>query len=116
MTNDRQLGLAGTVAGLGLAIGSIAFGAFLSQRRQGGDLPGEGRITQRNCDAAHMRAGGQGCDHAIQHRPPGDRRQAFVRHTCGPRYRVAGTTVRRQHQSGEPRCGGVRRGHRASSR
>lgn len=37
MTNDRQLGLAGTVAGLGLAIGSIAFGAFLSQRRQGGD-------------------------------------------------------------------------------
>ena len=33
MTNDKQLGLAGTVAGLGLAIGGLAFGAFLSQRR-----------------------------------------------------------------------------------
>ena len=37
MTNDKQLGLAGTVAGLGLAIGGLAFGAFLSQRRKGGD-------------------------------------------------------------------------------
>ena len=36
MTNDKQLGLAGTVAGLGLAIGGLAFGAFLSQRRKGG--------------------------------------------------------------------------------
>ena len=37
MTNDKPLGLAGTVAGLGLAIGGVAFGAFLSQRRKGGD-------------------------------------------------------------------------------
>lgn len=36
MRNDRDMGLAGTVAGVGLALGGLAFGAFLTQRRKGG--------------------------------------------------------------------------------
>ena len=37
MRHDKQLGIAGTVAGLALAAGGVAFGAMLSRRHRDGD-------------------------------------------------------------------------------
>ncbi|WP_170005695.1 SRPBCC family protein [Pseudopontixanthobacter vadosimaris] len=53
MRHDRDKGLAGAAVGVGLALGGLAFGAFLTQRRKGGgdDAPFYTRKSPERDDA-----------------------------------------------------------------
>jgi|TARA_R100000049_G_C1956684_1_gene113715 uncharacterized membrane protein len=56
MKKTRQIGIAGSVAAAGVALGAAAFGAFLSRRHQGGkdDAP---QFARRNNQGEHALVG-----------------------------------------------------------
>ncbi|WBY16374.1 SRPBCC family protein [Erythrobacteraceae bacterium WH01K] len=56
MRNNREIGIAGTVAAAGVALGAVAFGAFLSRRHDGGgdDAP---KIARRKNQGEHALVG-----------------------------------------------------------